>query len=260
VTKETVAPGAGSALSLVTDISYDTCGNVNSISSYPAGQSGQARTTTLGYGTRCQLPESITNPLNQTSNIAYNWPLALPSSHTDPNGIATGLIYDGFGRLKQRNNPDLTDVVFSLTACTAGNGWCGKTSAARMKVTQVARTTSDAVIRTEEQFVDGSGRVRWSHSDSLESGPAVVATLYDAFGRPTARSQPYFTGGGIYWTQVTYDLIGRPTQQDAAIDESSVSGRITGFAYEGRDLKITDPRTFFTTRPAGTPFSWAMSL
>ncbi|MGH6892102.1 MAG: hypothetical protein ACREEP_07580, partial [Dongiaceae bacterium] len=38
------------------------------------------------------------------------------------------------------------------------------------------------------------------------------------------------------------------TQINAPIDELNPSGRITGFAYEGRDLKITDPRTFTTTR------------
>jgi len=248
VDQETIEPGAGNTLSLVTDIGYDLCGNVDSLSSYPAGQSGQARTTGIGYGTRCQRPESITNPLNQTSNIAYDWPLALPSSHTDPNGIAVGLVYDGFGRLTRQDNPDGTDVAFSLTACTAGNGWCGKNSGARVKVTRNERKTTDVVLRTDELFLDGVGRVRWSHADSLESGAAVVETLYDAFGRPSQQSQPYFAGGAVYATSYLRDLIGRVTQIDAPISESATSGRITGFVYEGRDLKVTDPEGNLTTR------------
>jgi RHS repeat-associated protein len=248
VTQETIEPGGGSAVSLVTDLTYDSCGNVNSISSHPAGQSGLARTTSIDYGTRCQRPELITNPLDQPSTITYDWPLALPNSHTDPNGIPVGLSYDGFGRLAQRDNPDGTDVTFTLTACTAGNGWCGKNSGARLKISQATRDTSNATIRTDEQFLDGFGRLRWSHSDSLESGPSIVQTDYDAFGRPSAGSQPHFLGGTIYATTFTRDLIGRVTQINAPISEGNPSGRTTSFSYEGRDLKVTNPKTNVTTR------------
>ena len=250
VIQETVAPGAGGTppLSLITDLGYDSCGNVNSVSSYPAGTTGQQRTTTIGYGTRCQRPEAITNPLNQTSTIAYNWPLAVPSSHTDPNGISANLLYDGFGRLSQRDNPDGTDVTFTLTACTAGNNWCGKAGGARLRVSQAMRDTANAIIRTDEQFLDGFGRVRWSHSDSLESGPSIVQTDYDAFGRPSASSQPHFLGGTIYPTTYARDLIGRITQVNAPISTGSPTGKITALAYEGRDLKITDPKGIVTTR------------
>ena len=32
-----------------------------------------ARTTTTNYGTRCQLPESVTNALGQTATISYRY-------------------------------------------------------------------------------------------------------------------------------------------------------------------------------------------
>jgi RHS repeat-associated protein len=248
VTQETVEPGGGSLLSLITDLGYDTCGNVNSISTYPAGLPAQTRTTSINYGTRCQRPESITNPLNQSAAIAYSWPLALPSSQADPNNIAVGLFYDGFGRLVRRDNPDGTDAAFSLTACTAGNSWCGKNSAARIKVSQVLRNTSDATIRTDEQFLDGFGRVHWSHSDSLESGPSIIQTDYDVFGRPNATSQPHFLGGTIYATTYARDLIGRVVQSNEPVSEASPTGRITILAYEGRDLRVTDPMSNTTVR------------
>jgi len=248
VTQETIEPGALNSISVVTDLGYDSCGNINSIATYPSGQPALSRTTAIGYGTRCQRPESISNPLNEASSIAYNWSLALPSLQTDPNGLALNLEYDGFGRLTRQLRPDLTAARFALTACTAGNSWCGKNSSARIKVTRTERNTLDGILRTDEQFLDGFGRVRWSHSDSLESGPAIVETLYDAFGRASQATQPYFSGGSVYSTNYTRDLVGRVTQINAPISESNTSGRITGYFYEGRDLRITDPRSFTTIR------------
>lgn len=251
VTQETIQPGAGSLLSLVTDLEYDNCGNVDLVKSYPAGQIAQARITEFGYGTRCQRPEMIENPLDQQSTIAYNWSLALPTSHTDPNGIAAGMAYDGFGRLIRRDNADGTDVTYALSACTAGNNWCGKaSSAARVRVTQTARTTSDATIRTDEQFLDGLGRVRWSHVASPDSGPAMVRLEYDGFGQLIAQSQPCFAcdPNGYWWTNYSRDVLGRVTQVDQPIAEGQGSGRTTNFVFEGRDTEIVDPKSFTTAR------------
>jgi RHS repeat-associated protein len=248
VTQETIEPGAGSAISLVTDLDYDTCGNVNLVVSEPAGTTGQERTTNIDYGSRCQRPETITNPEGHVSSLAYGWPLALPSTQTDPNGLEVDFEYDGFGRLTHELRPNGTGVRFALTACTSGNSWCGKNNSARVKVTRTERNTSDAVLRTDEQFFDGLGRARWSHSDSLESGPSIVETFYDALNRVTARTQPYFAGGQVYVTTYQPDLIGRIKEIDAPISETAVSGRITGLAYEGRNLEVTDPENFTTTR------------
>jgi YD repeat-containing protein len=114
-----MAPGQGSSLSLVADIGYDSCGNVNSVSSYPAGQSSLARATTLNYGTRCQRPETITNPLNQMSTVIYNYALGVPTTQMDPNGLALLNEYDGFGRPTRIRRPDQTATRLALTACTS---------------------------------------------------------------------------------------------------------------------------------------------
>ncbi|MGH8222105.1 MAG: RHS repeat domain-containing protein, partial [Woeseiaceae bacterium] len=252
VTQETLEPGGGNLLSLVTDIGHDTCGNVDQLTTQPAGTTGQARVTSINYGSRCQRPETITNPENHVSNTAYNWPLALQATQTDPNGLVTTLTYDGFGRLTRLLRPDGsptgTGVRFALTACSAGNSWCGKNSGARVKVTRTERSTTDSVLRTDEQFLDGFGRLRWTHIESLESGPAIVEMLYDAFGRVSQQTQPYFAGGAVYATVLTRDLIGRVTSSNAPISETQTSGRITGFAYEGRNLRVTDPGNQITSR------------
>ena len=88
-TVETVEPN-DTRLKVTTNFGFDACGNTNSVSVVGLDQNGvamPARTTTTSYGARCQLPEAVTNPLNQTTQTAYRYDLGLPSSTTDPNGI-----------------------------------------------------------------------------------------------------------------------------------------------------------------------------
>lgn len=258
ITQETLEPTGPNTESLVSDIGYDTCGNVSSVSSYPNGQAGLARPTTIDYGSRCQRPEVITNPIGESTTLAYNWPLGIPITQTDANSLVTTVDYDGFGRLSRlvqpNGNPIGTAVRFALTACKSSNNWCGKNSGARLKITRTERSTTDAILRTDEQFLDGSGRVRWSHRDSLESGPAIAESLYDSFGRLVQQTQPYFSGGIVYYTTYARDPIGRVSQVTAPADEANITGRITLLKYEGRETKITDPlgtETIYRSTPIG---------
>lgn len=256
VTKEAIEPTGSSDEALVTDLGYDACGNVNSISVYPADLSEPTRTTSIDHGTRCQRPEVITNPETHKTRIAYRWDLALPTAHTDPNEFddttspkSTIFEYDGFGRLTRQKRIDNTAARFAIAACGTAGNWCGTGStAARLEITRTERNTSNAVLRTDTEILDGLGRVRWSKNDSLESGPAWVATVYDKLDRPVGRTQPYFTGNTAYSTVYEYDLLGRLTKIDAPFDASNASGRLTQFTYEGRDLKVTDARGMTSTR------------
>jgi RHS repeat-associated protein len=249
VTDQTIEPSGGSLVSLFTDLKFDDCGNVNSISSYPLGQPSLARTTGVSYGTRCQLPVQITNARGESTTIDYNYALGTTSTITDPNGLVTTLTSDGFGRVSRILDPDLTATRVTWTTCDSANNWCGKNNnAARIKLTQTARDTNDGVLRTDEQYLDGLGRVRWAHVDSLESGASIVETRYDVFGRVSMRSQPYFSGGTVYWTSYDYDSLGRLTEQDAPVDTTQPTGRITRIEYSGVDVLITDPLSAITTR------------
>jgi hypothetical protein len=165
VTQEVIEPGGGSTVSMTTDIDYDNCGNVDSVSSYPTSDPTQARTTTINHGTRCQRPETITNPLSQATLIAYDWRFAQPSTQTDPNDVVVTAEYDTFGRVSRILQPDGTATRFALTACNAGNGWCGKDNSVRFKIAQTARNTTDGILRTDEQYYDGAERVRFSQGD-----------------------------------------------------------------------------------------------
>ncbi len=246
--QEIVEPYESGERSLTTELGYDSCGNVASVSTYPSGLQGQARTTTIGYGSRCHKPETVTNVLGQATTYIWDYARGVNTVETDPNGLATQREFDGFGRLTRERAPDLAGTRLALAACTAGNGYCGQAADVRLRVTQTARDAADVVLRTDEWFLDGEGRVRFAHEASLESGASIVETVYDAFGRVAQRSQPRFAAGTTYWTTYSYDLLGRPTQENAPVSQTQPSGRITAYTYEGRDRKITDPRGYTTTR------------
>src|SRR5690606_25583447 len=120
-TQQIVEPYESSDQSLTTDLGYDSCGNVSSASAYPSGLPAQARTTTIGYGSRCQKPESATNALGQTTTFGWDYARGVLATETDPNGLVTQREYDGFGRLTRERGPDLAGTRLALTECNAGN-------------------------------------------------------------------------------------------------------------------------------------------
>ena len=96
---------------VTTTLGFDTCGNVNSVQVVGANSSGSAmpaRTTSFTYGTRCQLPETVTNALGQSSALAYDYAFGVPTQSTDPNLLATLWQYDDFGRRTRETRPDGT--------------------------------------------------------------------------------------------------------------------------------------------------------
>jgi hypothetical protein len=241
VTKETIEPNSGSLLSLITDLGYDSCGNVNSMSSYPAGVLAESRTTSIYHGSRCQLPETITNPLGHQTSIEYDWKLGAPAAYTDPNEVGeaqpkkTLIAYDPLGREALVTRKDGTRTQTDIFACDAVGNWCGKgDDEVRLRIVRSELSTESSVLRTDEEFLDGFGRERFSHTGSLESGPSMVETRYDALGRPSQRSQPYFMGT-VYWTVWQRDVLGRVTQETAPVN------RITSWNYNGRSVSTTDP-------------------
>jgi YD repeat-containing protein len=102
-TQQQLQPG-DPALQVTVALDYDSFGNLSSQTVTGSGMAG--RNTTLSWGTRGQFPEAVTNPLSQISTQAWNYALGVPSSATDPNGLVTNWLYDGFGRPTRETRPD----------------------------------------------------------------------------------------------------------------------------------------------------------
>ena len=90
-------------------------------------------------------------------------------------------------------------------------------------------------------YYDALGRVIANDTEGFSGAWIRVATQYDAYGRVSETSRPYFTAGSptIYWTSYTYDVKNRVTLTTFP-DTSTTT---TSYVYDafGDLLTTTDP-------------------
>ncbi len=238
--QEVIEPNI-SSLKVTTNLGYEpSCGNLQSvqvIGSEPNGTPMAPRTTTLNYGTRCQLIETVTNALQQPTTLVYRYDYALPTSTSDPNGITTYFQYDDFRRRIREDRPDGTATTWAFERCAGPPCW--GTTDLRLLVSEFWWDTADANVNTRYLFYDGLSRLRYDESYRVLGVWTNDMVLYDPLGRVTARYQPWSSqyNGHFAWI---YDAIGRVNtarlfQPSGAID------RTMTYQYAGRTRTMVDP-------------------
>jgi RHS repeat-associated protein len=140
---------------------------------------------------------------------AYDFNTGALSSLTDENGQTGNFSYDSMGRL-----------ILAQSAPDPGNGGARAQtsltfSPANTFPLSVQRTKSITASLSDSatNFFDGLGRAN-KGQHGLPNGTATVDTIYDALGRPTSASNPYFTTTDSTYgiTQTLYDALGRAYQ------------------------------------------------
>jgi YD repeat-containing protein len=242
-TQEVVEP-ASSTLRMTTTYGYlpAGCGNPTSVSvvgKNPDGSDMVARTTTSSFGSRCLFPESVTNPLGETSTAAYDYSLGVQIGRTDPNGLTTSWQYDGYGRKTLETRPDGTSTAWSFSPCDASNGYCG-VSDLRWVATEVERDSASAQITYKYLFYDGFNRLRYDERLNLAGGLTYVIVGYDARGNQSYQYNPYTSASNGYHA-FSYDLIDRPTVS-ALYNGAGAWDRQSSIVYAGRAVTFTDPK------------------
>jgi len=219
---------------------YDIYGNVDTQTAYTeygtvstAPQAG-AQTTTIAYDpTYHTYPTSITNALQQTTNIVYNYTLGVPTSETGPNGAATKVEaeYDTFGRLLKLIRPGDSSASPTLDIDYTD------TSPFTVTLTQKINDTQDYTIARQ---YDGMGRP----SLVTANGTILVNYTYgyNADGkREDKQSVPHTSAETVYWSKVKYDSMGRPSILTAP------DGSVTSYEYDGMQTTVTDANGNDTT-------------
>ncbi|MEZ5499829.1 MAG: FG-GAP-like repeat-containing protein [Steroidobacteraceae bacterium] len=247
VSTETVEP-LSTTLKVTTNVGYDGCGNVNSVSVVGLDKNGvamPARTTTSSYGTRCTFAESTTNSLSQTATAAYNYNYGVKSSETDPNGISVSWSYDNFGRKSQENRPDGTYSTWGYYDCASGPCW--GVNDLRFRAYELSYASDASFVRGHDLYFDGLERLRYVEGQRvLGVWTDFQIIVYDAFGRKYVEYQPLSSSGnGSHW--FSYDWLNRPTL-DRLYNSSDLLDRSISITYAGLKATLTDARGYSTTK------------
>ncbi|MEM7621293.1 MAG: hypothetical protein AAF228_12710, partial [Pseudomonadota bacterium] len=140
------------------------------------------------------------------------------ASTTGPNGLTTSFEYDAFGRKRKEIRADGSETFTFLEAC-GGDIICPAGAAFHTRVTDSSGAEGITYFNKLNQEI---------HKQSLLAGKwSIVDTEYDTQGRVVRKSEPYFDGDTVYWTQIEYDLIGRPiltTRPDGATQSVAYDG------------------------------------
>ncbi|MDF0584146.1 RHS repeat-associated core domain-containing protein [Bradyrhizobium yuanmingense] len=239
--QEVVEPDS-SALRLQTDYGYDSFGNKTSVT--VSGADIVTRSSSSAFDTKGQFNTTNTNALNQSESVQYDARFGKPTSHTGPNGLTTTFSYDGFGRKIQEVRADGTQTKWFYRFCSGFNG--GSDTCLSGAVYLVAERPYGAdgttiIGPTVTVYFDQLDREIGRETQGFSGATGRATRSYDALGRLTQTSRPYFLSGGTpQYTTYTYDTLGR------ALTETKPDGSVSSTAYHG--LTVVETNALSQTR------------
>ena len=134
-------------LTLASDRAFDADGHVTGVTT--TGDDIASRTTTYGEYTEDRYPASVANALSQTTSFVYDLRFGEPKQVTDPDGNASSVEFDAFGRTGRETAPDGTVTATAYERCDVVTcpDVADAEEAVRITVTQTNGTTQTAPTR-----------------------------------------------------------------------------------------------------------------
>lgn len=196
-----------------------------------------------------QFPTTSTNALGQFETKQYDVRFGAVTKLTGPNLLDTEWVYDGFGRKVLEKRADGTGTQWTYEYCVGvnyGTTDCptigGAAGAYVVVETPIVVSTNAKNGPTSKTYYDGLNREirkETEGSDVAGSSKAIYQdTRYNSQGRPYQKSRPYYSGEFAYWTELTYDSLGRIVIEERP-DENVPAGAETHTAYSAVDGKPT---------------------
>jgi YD repeat-containing protein len=177
------------------------------------------------------FPTSSTNALNQSETREFDAKTGALTKLTGPNGLATQWTLDSFGRKVLESRADGTSTTWTYAicgTCPAGGRYSITTASSGAPTTVAYFDALGREIQTETQGFDGT----WVRKDSE----------YDAMGRVSRVSRPYYAGATKTWTSFTYDILGR------TLTRTDPNNAVTSTTYNGFTTTITNALNQTETR------------
>jgi len=233
-TEQKTEPGSTS-WEVDVDFAYDSFGNLNSRT--VTGKNMPSRVTSIGWGSRGQFAETITNALNQVTSQSWDYALGVPDSITDPNGLTVSWDYDSFGRRTLETRADGTSTSWNIGQCTSG---CDPDE--QFYIEESHKNTSSATVRTNKSVFDQNADLLLELRQMPGGSYSVVADVErDARGRIEVAHVPYWSGGSKNgYQKLIYDSLDRVTSNRLYTAANALE-RETATSFEGLLTKTTDP-------------------
>ncbi len=266
--KEIVEPGPPYAepITRITVYERDSYGNITKMTSCAtdfancgvSGQTGPSilpfRTVTTVYDPFGQFPQSVTNAMGESESYVYDRKFGVKLSLTGPNGLVTNWSYDSFGKLLKETRPGDVRTVTTYKWCAAGV--CPQYSSYYV----VTQNTGAAPVT---EYFDAQGRKLRIRAVGFNGRNIHTDTVYNDLGQVVQVSEPYFEDDiSVYWTQSTYDLIGRvvsvtpPLSPVVSTDynllTTTMSRTVNGVLRTESETRNIIGQTVSVTNPAGT--------
>jgi RHS repeat-associated protein len=226
---------------LVRYATYNNTGTIYQSTDSCGSSAGDSKhTTNYSYSSTYldAYPTKITNPLSQSTTMAYDLNTGLVTSIADPNSQTTSFTYDNMGRIATASYPDGGSATITHQETTFP-----------FSATLSKKITSSLNYVTTNVF-DGLGRVSQSQLTSDPSGADYTDTTYDADGREYTVSNPYRTKTDPTYgiTSSVYDALGRicvliPPDGTAVANTSCPTARPSNdvfTTYSGSGTTVTD--------------------
>ena len=209
---------------IIEDMTYDSSGNLltKRVSAPAAATPPLPRTITDEYDVTKRFVVKKTDHQGFVTNFVYNI-LGQLTQSTDYLGVVSNYGYDNWGKLINTTiqNTSSTSLVTTIAYAKLSDG--GYTTTTTNNTEAYTTTKYDvlgrAVITTTKGFTTGS----------LVSKQVV----YDALGRKTKESEPYFSSPGL-WTVYEYDYLMRP------VTVTAPTGKIQTLSYAGLTTTSND--------------------
>jgi YD repeat-containing protein len=237
---ETVEPDS---LTLRLNKTYlrDNFGNITTTTVSGSGITPRVSTDTYSADGRFKL--TSTNPLLQTESRTFDSGTGNVLTATDLNNLTTTFQYDGLGRLTLQS---FNQAGINKTTTTT-RALCSQISLCPVTSDYYAITTSESTGQSATVIYDVAER-QTAKIVKSPSGNILTRTEYDTEDQVTRMSSPSLSGPtNLYWTQFTYDDLGRVLQENAPIDRNTPTGRITRFEYDGLTVRKFDALNRKTT-------------
>jgi YD repeat-containing protein len=220
----------GDSPDLVTRTGFDAYGNVNE-----TWTGDDTRKVSIEYDPVYHtFPATVTYPDNSEETYQYDARFGLPNVITDVNRLATGYIYNQFGRVK---------TVDGVNGHIAYNYSDEDGQPATGLIVTRAYAGADNTFDTSDDFnivesYDGLGQLVRTVTPGGSEGDGTLTTAYTYGyqGRRVGTSVPSLeTGQPVRMLQTIYDALGRLTSVD------SLDGT-TGYTYDNgwQTVEITD--------------------